>query len=74
MTFTFNHRPSILAYTRDANGDEFFRLHLYEAGDAKTKEFMERTAPLNNASKIRKPMLITQGQNDLLQRVRPRGS
>ena len=55
MTFTFNHRPSILAYARDANGDESFRLHLYEAGDAKTKEFMERTAPLNNASRMKSP-------------------
>ena len=28
------------------------------------KEFMDRTAPLNNAQKIKKPLLIIQGQND----------
>ena len=32
--------------------------------DPKIKEFMERTAPLNNAQKIKKPLLIIQGQND----------
>lgn len=32
--------------------------------DPKIKEFMERIAPLNNAYKITKPLLIIQGQND----------
>jgi dipeptidyl aminopeptidase/acylaminoacyl peptidase len=32
--------------------------------DPKLREFMERTAPLNNAQKIKKPLLIIQGQND----------
>jgi dipeptidyl aminopeptidase/acylaminoacyl peptidase len=32
--------------------------------DPKIKEFMERTAPVNNAQKIQKPLLIIQGQND----------
>jgi dipeptidyl aminopeptidase/acylaminoacyl peptidase len=32
--------------------------------DAKTREFMERTAPLTNAQKMKKPLLIVQGQND----------
>ena len=32
--------------------------------DPKVREFMERTAPLNNAQKIKKPLLIIQGQND----------
>ncbi len=32
--------------------------------DPKIKEFMERIAPLNNAHKIKKPLLIIQGQND----------
>jgi len=32
--------------------------------DPKIREFMERTAPLNNAQKIKKPLLIIQGQND----------
>jgi dipeptidyl aminopeptidase/acylaminoacyl peptidase len=32
--------------------------------DEKTKQFMERIAPLNNAPKIKKPLLLIQGQND----------
>lgn len=32
--------------------------------DPKIKAFMERTAPVNNARKITKPLLIVQGQND----------
>jgi dipeptidyl aminopeptidase/acylaminoacyl peptidase len=38
-----------------------------EFGDeriAKIREFMERTAPLNNAGKIKTPLLIIQGAND----------
>ena len=30
----------------------------------KIRRFMEATAPLNNAKKIKKPLLIVQGQND----------
>lgn len=32
--------------------------------DPKTREFMERKAPLNNAQRIRRPLLIIQGLND----------
>jgi dipeptidyl aminopeptidase/acylaminoacyl peptidase len=32
--------------------------------DPKIRAFMEQTAPLNNAQKIRKPLLIIQGKND----------
>lgn len=32
--------------------------------DPKIKDFMERTAPLHNAQKIKKPLMIIQGQND----------
>lgn len=32
--------------------------------DPKIRAFMERTAPLNNAQKIKKPLLIIHGQND----------
>lgn len=32
--------------------------------DPKVREFMERTAPLNNAKRIKKPLLIIQGLND----------
>jgi dipeptidyl aminopeptidase/acylaminoacyl peptidase len=43
---------------------ELQRAEFGDERDPKTKEFMERTAPLDNASKMKKPMLITQGQND----------
>ena len=32
--------------------------------DEKMKQFMERIAPLNNAQKIKKPLLLIQGQNE----------
>jgi len=32
--------------------------------DPKTREFLERNAPVNNAGKIKKPLMIIQGQND----------
>src|SRR5207253_4588775 len=32
--------------------------------DPKTREFLERIAPLNNAQKIKKPLFIVQGMND----------
>jgi dipeptidyl aminopeptidase/acylaminoacyl peptidase len=32
--------------------------------DPKMREFMERTAPLNNVAKMTKPMFIIQGKND----------
>jgi dipeptidyl aminopeptidase/acylaminoacyl peptidase len=32
--------------------------------DPKLRDFMDRTAPLNNAKQIKKPLLIIQGQND----------
>jgi dipeptidyl aminopeptidase/acylaminoacyl peptidase len=32
--------------------------------DPKVREFMERTAPLHNAQKIKKPLMIIQGKND----------
>ncbi len=43
---------------------ELQRAEFGDERDPKTKEFMERTAPINNVSKMKKPMLITQGQND----------
>ncbi|MGV3724785.1 MAG: prolyl oligopeptidase family serine peptidase [Actinomycetota bacterium] len=32
--------------------------------DAAVRAFMDRTAPLNNVAKIRKPLFVVQGQND----------
>ncbi|HLE37902.1 MAG TPA: prolyl oligopeptidase family serine peptidase, partial [Candidatus Acidoferrales bacterium] len=50
------------------NTEAFRRdLRRVEYGDErepKMREFMERIAPLNNAQKITKPMLVVQGYND----------
>jgi dipeptidyl aminopeptidase/acylaminoacyl peptidase len=43
---------------------ELQRSEFGDERNPKIKEFMERTAPLNNAKKIKKPLLIIQGQND----------
>jgi dipeptidyl aminopeptidase/acylaminoacyl peptidase len=43
---------------------ELQRAEFGDERDAKTRDFMERTAPLNNAEGIKKPLLIVQGQND----------
>ena len=43
---------------------ELQRAEFGDERDAKTREFMERTAPLNNAQYMKKPLLIIQGQND----------
>ena len=43
---------------------ELQRSEFGDERNPKVKEFMDRTAPLNNAGKIEKPLLIIQGQND----------
>lgn len=43
---------------------ELQRAEFGDERDPKLREFMERTAPLNNAQKIKKPLLIIHGQND----------
>lgn len=43
---------------------ELQRAEFGDERDPKTRAFMERTAPLNNAKQIKKPLLIVQGQND----------
>jgi dipeptidyl aminopeptidase/acylaminoacyl peptidase len=43
---------------------EIQRAEFGDERDAKTKEFMGRTAPVNNAQRMKKPLLIIQGQND----------
>ena len=40
------------------------RLEFGDERDPKVREFLERTAPINNIEKIKKPLMITQGQND----------
>ncbi len=47
------------AWRRDIQRAEFG-----DERDPKIREFMERTAPVNNADKIKKPLLIFQGRND----------
>jgi dipeptidyl aminopeptidase/acylaminoacyl peptidase len=43
---------------------ELQRSEFGDERNPKTKKFMESTAPLNNANKIKVPLLIIQGQND----------
>jgi dipeptidyl aminopeptidase/acylaminoacyl peptidase len=43
---------------------EIQRAEFGDERNAKTREFMERTAPLNNAQRMKKPLLIVQGEND----------
>jgi dipeptidyl aminopeptidase/acylaminoacyl peptidase len=43
---------------------EIQRAEFGDERNPKTREFMERTAPLNNAQRMKKPLLIVQGQND----------
>lgn len=43
---------------------ELQRSEFGDERDPNLREFMERTAPLNNAAKIKTPLLIIQGQND----------
>jgi dipeptidyl aminopeptidase/acylaminoacyl peptidase len=40
------------------------RVEYGDERDAETRAFLERTAPLNNASKVTKPLFIVQGKND----------
>ncbi len=54
-TFLENTAP----YRRDLR-----RVEYGDERDGETRSFLERTAPLNNASKITKPLFIVQGKND----------
>jgi dipeptidyl aminopeptidase/acylaminoacyl peptidase len=46
-------------WRRDLQRDEFG-----DERNPKVREFMERSAPLNNVEKFKRPLLILQGQND----------
>jgi dipeptidyl aminopeptidase/acylaminoacyl peptidase len=54
---TFNENTA--GWRRDLQRQEFG-----DERDPKTREFLGRAAPLNNASKIKKPLLLIQGKND----------
>ena len=54
---TFNENTA--GWRRDLQRQEFG-----DERDPKTREFLERTAPVNNASKIKKPFFLIQGKND----------
>lgn len=54
---TFNENTA--GWRRDLQRQEFG-----DERDPKTREFLERTAPVNNAFKIKKPLFIIQGKND----------
>ena len=45
---------------------ELQRVEFGDERDSKTREFLERIAPLNNARKIKTPLFIVQGMNDSL--------
>jgi dipeptidyl aminopeptidase/acylaminoacyl peptidase len=54
-TFLENTEP----YRRDLRRAEYG-----DERDPKTREFMDRTAPLTNVGKVARPLFIVQGQND----------
>jgi dipeptidyl aminopeptidase/acylaminoacyl peptidase len=54
---TFNENTA--GWRRDLQRQEFG-----DERDPKTREFLGRAAPVNNASKIKKPLLLIQGNND----------
>ena len=59
--------PSNLATFLERTADwrrDVQRAEFGDERDPKAKAFMERTAPLNNVQKIKKPLLIVQGKND----------
>lgn len=48
------------AWRRDRRREEYG-----DERDSKMRAFLEQIAPLNNASKIKKPLMIVQGENDV---------
>jgi dipeptidyl aminopeptidase/acylaminoacyl peptidase len=54
---------TFLEHTADYRRD-LRRVEYGDERDAEIRSFLERTAPLNNASKITKPLFIVQGKND----------
>ena len=45
---------------------ELQRVEFGDERDPKTREFLQRIAPLNNARKIKIPLFVVQGMNDSL--------
>src|SRR5262249_10455723 len=58
-----SHLVTFLEHTAPYRRD-LRRVEYGDERDAETRSFLERTAPLNNASKITKPLFVVQGQND----------
>jgi dipeptidyl aminopeptidase/acylaminoacyl peptidase len=54
---------TFLEHTADYRRD-LRRVEYGDERDAEARSFLERTAPLNNASKITNPLFIVQGKND----------
>jgi dipeptidyl aminopeptidase/acylaminoacyl peptidase len=54
---------TFLEHTADYRRD-LRRVEYGDERDAETRSFLERTAPLHNASKITSPLFIIQGKND----------
>jgi dipeptidyl aminopeptidase/acylaminoacyl peptidase len=55
VTFLEARRSTVAALRRAECGDE---------RDPKVREFMHRTAPVNNVGKVRRPLFVVQGKND----------
>ncbi len=55
---------TFLAHTEDQWRD-LRRVEYGDERDPKMREFLERIAPMNNIAKIKKPMFVIAGKNDL---------
>ncbi len=57
---------NLVTFLKNTSGyrQDLRRAEYGDERDEKVREFLERTAPLNNVEKIKKPLFIVQGKND----------
>jgi dipeptidyl aminopeptidase/acylaminoacyl peptidase len=57
---------NLVTFLQNTSGyrQDLRRVEYGDERDPQTRAFLERTAPLNNAEKIRKPLFVIQGYND----------
>ncbi len=57
---------NLVTFLQNTSGyrQDLRRVEYGDERDPKVRTFLERTAPMNNADKIRKPMFVIQGYND----------
>ncbi len=57
---------NLVTFLQNTSGyrQDLRRVEYGDERDPKVRAFLERTAPMNNADKIRKPMFVVQGYND----------